>query len=302
MSGSDLYLLLIAYSFDTIYSKCKNKATIEDQYRGRLSFMSNSHAAPLYDHIGVHYDATRRADPFLTERLAHNLRPHPGGRYLDIACGTGNYTVALAEGPGAWHGLDLSSGMLQSAVLKGAGVFLFRGDAAALPFRDDSFDGAICTMALHHLAALPPVFCEASRVICAGRLVIFTSTAEQMEGYWLNEYFPIAMSRSSAQMPSLDLVLDSLAEAGFSVGPIETYDVRPDLQDFFLYSGKHRPELYLSEEVRRGVSTFSTQTDSGELETGCRRLREDIASGRINEVVERYRNEGGDYAFIVASK
>ena len=264
--------------------------------------MSNSNAVPLYDNIGVHYDATRRADPFLAKRLAHHLRPHAGGRFLDIACGTGNYSVAMAQGPGSWHGLDLSSGMLRSAHHKPGDVCYVQADAAFVPFKDGCFDGATCTMALHHLPVLYPVFCEAYRVIAAGRLVIFTSTAEQMRGYWLNEYFPIAMGRSIAQMPALRLVLDSLTGAGFAVAATEAYDVRPDLQDTFLYAGKFRPQLYLDAEMRRGISTFSTQADPEELETGCHRLERDIESGRFNAIAERYRSNDGDYLFVAASK
>lgn len=262
--------------------------------------MSDSHAVPLYDNIGVNYDATRRADPFLAGRLVHHLRPYSGGRFLDLACGTGNYTVAMAEESGSWHGLDLSSGMLQTALGKGGNIQLCQGNAPALPYKNDSFAGAICTMALHHLASLLPVFQEIFRVIARGRLVIFTSTAEQMRGYWLNEYFPVAMARSTTQMPSLEVVLESLIGAGFTLECTEKYDVRPDLQDLFLYAGKHRPEFYLDEEMRRGISTFSTLSDPEELAAGCQRLRRDMASGRIMEVTKSYRNDGGDYIFAVA--
>ncbi|MDE2842075.1 MAG: class I SAM-dependent methyltransferase [Chloroflexota bacterium] len=264
--------------------------------------MSSARSAPLYDNIGVHYDSTRRADPHLTERLAHNLALRPGGRYLDIACGTGNYTHALAEKGGDWYGVDVSSGMLRRAQAKGANVGFLLGDAAALPFRDGSFDGAICTMALHHLPRLEPVYSEIRRLLRGGKLVMFTSTAEQMAGYWLNEYFPIAMQRSTAQMPSQATILEALAAADLSVDRQELYDVREDLEDLFLYAGKRRPELYLSATIRRGISTFSTVAEPAELEAGTLRLARDISSGKIKEVAQRYANQGGDYMFIVASR
>ncbi len=264
--------------------------------------MSSSNAAPLYDNIGVNYDVTRRADPYLTERLARHVGLQNGRRYLDIACGTGNYTAQLAARGGCWYGLDLSSGMLRSARSKSRDIHLVWGDAAAFPFADLSFDGAACTMALHHLPDLMPVFCETHRVLRQGRLAIFTSTCEQLDNYWLNEYFPIAMERSAAQMPPTDSVLGALNESGFTLTHMENYYVRPDLQDLFLYAGKHRPELYLSDTIRRGISTFSTLADQAELEEGCARLQRDIESGSIRQVTEKYRNNGGDYVFIVASK
>ena len=264
--------------------------------------MSNYHAKPLYDNIGANYDATRRADPYLAQRLAHYLEIRPRGSYLDIACGTGNYAGVLTEQAGDWHGLDLSRGMLTMARHKDSAIRLVQGEAAFLPFGDGSFDGALCTMALHHMAELAPVFREAFRVLRPGRLVIFTSTGEQVANYWLNEYFPIAMERSANQMPLASSVMAALNEANFALTNIEHYYVRPDLQDLFLYAGKHRPEIYLSDAIRRGISTFSTLADPGELEQGCARLQRDIESGFIHEVAARYRNHGGDYVFFVASK
>ena len=264
--------------------------------------MSEAPNAPLYDSIGRNYDATRRADPHLTERLAHHLGPEDSLQYLDIASGTGNYTTALAERGGRWHGVDLSLGMLRSATRKNPRVRYFQADSAALPFRDLSFDGAICTMALHHFPDLLPVFREAGRVLRQGRLVIFTGTSEQMKGYWLNEYFPIAMARSTVQMPDFESITVALRRAGFTSVIAEPYEVRADLQDLFLYAGKHRPELYLSDLVRRGISTFSTLADQDELAAGCARLQQDIASGRIGEVMDRFKNEDGDYMLVVASK
>lgn len=133
--------------------------------------MAHTGSAPLYDNIGIHYDATRRPDPYIADRLAHHLlldQSAAGDRFIDIACGTGNYTTALASKRGRWHGLDLSAQMLRSARQKSGDISLYLADAVALPFQDRSFDGALCTLALHHFAVLPPVFREAYRVIDRG--------------------------------------------------------------------------------------------------------------------------------------
>ena len=116
--------------------------------------------------------------------------------------------------------------------------------------------------------------------------MIFTATPEQMKGYWLNEYFPVAMAKSMEQMPEPELVQDSLTAAGFRVTFTEAYEVLPDLQDFFLYSGKHHPEMYLSETVRKGISTFASLAEPVEVISGCARLRADIESGRIDQVMK----------------
>ena len=264
--------------------------------------MTSPGSGSLYDRIGIGYDTTRRPDPYIVGRLAWHLELAPGGRYLDIACGTGNYTCALAAKGGSWNGLDTSGGMVRSAQEKNRGIPWFLGDVASLPFRDRTFAGGMCTLAIHHFPALLSVFQEMHRVLGRGRFVIFTATREQMRGYWLNEYFAEAMARSVEQMPSLDLVLESLTEAGFQVAYTEPYGIQLGLRDFFRYSGKHNPEMYLSPAVRQGISTFASLADPGEVAAGCVRLRSDIASGRIDEVREGYRHSGGDYLFVVAAK
>lgn len=76
----------------------------------------------LYDRIGVGYDTTRRADPYLTDRLAELLGVRADATYLDVACGTGNYTTALSGRGGRWFGVDRSGTMLATARTKGARV------------------------------------------------------------------------------------------------------------------------------------------------------------------------------------
>ena len=49
---------------------------------------------PIYNRIGAGYDATRRADPYIAGKLDSYLSTKDGLSYLDVACGTGNYTVA----------------------------------------------------------------------------------------------------------------------------------------------------------------------------------------------------------------
>lgn len=69
----------------------------------------------LYDNIGSGYNLTRQADPFLTERLIHHLKPELNQVYLDIGCGTGNYTIAIAQNGFSFWGIDPSEQMLDIA-------------------------------------------------------------------------------------------------------------------------------------------------------------------------------------------
>jgi hypothetical protein len=124
-----------------------------------------------------------------------------------------------------------------------------------------------------------------------------------MQGYWLNEYFPEAMKKSIAQMPGKNEIKKSLEKAGFNTIEFETYEIKEDLEDFFLYSGKNDPEIYLNPGVRGNISTFASLADSGEIEQGCTSLDADIRSGRIHDTIDSYRTkDDGDYVFVIAQQ
>ena len=265
--------------------------------------MSRQETSPiLYDRIGTDYDVTRHADPYLVGRLLQHLNIQSAGEFLDVACGTGNYTIAVAQAGIRMHGIDQSRRMIAAARGKSRAVAWHLGNVEALPFADGTFAGAMCTLAIHHFRALLPAFQEVFRVLAKGRFVLFTSTAEQMRGYWLNKYFPTAMTRSMAQMPSVKAIVDALQQSGFEEITTDPYEVRRDLQDLFLYGGKHRPEVYLDPHVRAGISTFAALAEPSEVEDGCRGLAQDIQSGRIADVIAAYQHAQGDYLFVVAQK
>jgi SAM-dependent methyltransferase len=225
-----------------------------------------------------------------------------GGALLDLACGTGNYTAAFARAGLAVTGLDRSSLMIAQAQSKAPRLVLCQGDARQLPFRTDAFDGVACCLAVHHFADIAAPFREAFRVLRRGRLVIFTATPRQMTGYWLNEYFPRMMQGASAVMPDFARLRDALEDAGFSVTAYVPWFVPDDLRDHFMYSGKHRPELYLEERYRAGSSGFRLFGDPYEIANGAERLTRDIADGRIGKVIDGYQNDDGDYGWVLAEK
>jgi len=257
----------------------------------------------VYDKIGYAYDTTRKADPEIIRRLYHNLQLGVDSTVIDIGCGTGNYTTALKQYRLTMTGVDISSTMIDNARTKAPDITWVKSDATIFPFEDATFNGAISTLVIHHYEELERPFEEAFRVLEKGRrYVIFTASPEQMKNYWLVEYFPKAMEASWVQMPSVDTVTGALRNVGFSIMGSETFMVQPNLQDFFLYSGKYKPEMYLDSNVRKGISTFSSLALEEEVRKGCQRLRHDIDSGKIYDILSEYSSIDGDYMFIVAQK
>lgn len=257
----------------------------------------------IYDKIGSGYDTTRKADPFILSQLNRYLEIRDNKNYLDVACGTGNYTSEIAKFGGNWFAFDQSQIMLSEAAQKSKVVQWAKCDVEKTSYESSFFDGAICSLAIHHFPNLSKAFQEISRVLKPGsRLVLFTATPEQMNGYWLNEYFPSMMQASCEQMPALITIENAIKNHGLTIESTHPLFITPELQDFFLYSGKQRPDLYLEKLVRDGISSFRNLCQKKELESGLFLLSRDIETGAINDVIERYENDIGDYLFVVISK
>lgn len=259
-------------------------------------------ASPIYNTIGKTYDTTRKADPFIVQKLMHHLQAKAQQKYLDIGCGSGNYTGALAAQGLHMEGIDLSMEMLSKARKKHPNINFHEGDARHLPFLDQSYDGATCILATHHIRDIESAFQEAARVIKHGRFVIFTATPEQCHHYWLKEYFPLMIEQGAEIMSSFEKVEQALLHAGFNTIQADPFFVTPTLQDWFLQAGKYRPEIYLDHSVRAGISSFPLAKNQQEIEQGLKALEADIRSKRIEQVIASYESSLGDYLFVVAEK
>ena len=99
-----------------------------------------------------------------------------GMTVLDLACGSGP-CLDLRRGE-PWIGLDRSKEELDRARSTGR-THLVLGDATALPFPNDSFDAAVCSMALMLVQPLSRVVDEVSRVLRHGATFVF-----MMPGRW----------------------------------------------------------------------------------------------------------------------
>ncbi len=256
-----------------------------------------------YDIIGVNYNSTRKTDPYLFERLHKLLSPSTEGIYLDIGCGTGNYTSAFAKKGYQFIGIDPSEEMLTKAKNQNSNSTWKIGKAENIDLPSESVDGITASLTLHHWQDLDQGFSELNRVLKPnGKIIIFTATPEQMKGYWLNHYFPKMLVDSMIQMPTYDHIETSLKSNNLAIESTEKYFIQPDLQDLFLYSGKHNPKLYFDPSVRHGISSFSSLSNAEEVQKGLERLEKDILSREINNVIKKYENTKGDYLFMIIKK
>jgi SAM-dependent methyltransferase len=100
----------------------------------------------------------------------------PGQRVLDVACGTGALTEAVAErvGPrGAVAGLDANPEMLAVARRKHGAIEWHDGRAESLPFADGSFDAVVSQFGLMFFDDRVAALREMRRVLRpAGRIAV----------------------------------------------------------------------------------------------------------------------------------
>lgn len=256
-----------------------------------------------YDYIGFGYNETRSADPYIAERLLKKLNPKTNRLYLDVGCGTGNYTSTFQDKGYHFIGIDPSEKMLEKAKQKNKQVDWKLGQAENIPLKNESINGIIGSLTIHHWDDLEKSFVELFRVLKPNcRIVIFTSTPKQMEGYWLNHYFPKMLEDSMLQMPSFEDVETAMINSGFFNLETEIYNIKPNLEDLFLYCGKQNPKLYLNPNIRKGISSFSSLANKVEVENGLAQLKKDIENKEIHSIMQSYENNLGDYLFISGEK
>lgn len=155
------------------------------------------------DHDAVTLDQfTRQAAPFAAMpahadadildliRLAARLAP--ASRVLDVACGPGLVSLALALHASHVTGLDVTPAMLDTArdLQRQRGLANLSWDlgrADALPYPDATFDAVVTRWSFHHLLAPAAALAEMVRVCRpGGRVVVadvYTSNPEQAAEY-----------------------------------------------------------------------------------------------------------------------
>jgi demethylmenaquinone methyltransferase / 2-methoxy-6-polyprenyl-1,4-benzoquinol methylase len=142
-----------------------------------------AHVEEMFDRISGVYDLTNLLisgfqEPRWRRRLVHETGLRPGGRALDVACGTGKVTSDLyrAVQPGGTAlGVDFSARMVDRARDRAAGQDGLRyavGDALALPVEDGAFDAATIAFGMRNLSDYRRGFAEMARAVRPGGRVV----------------------------------------------------------------------------------------------------------------------------------
>ena len=145
---------------------------------------SFSRAADSYDSVA---GLQRAIGHELLKRLPPDMAANA---WLDLGCGTGYFSRALAQrfGVGEGAAVDIAEGMLKHAQpLAGAKHFI-AGDAEALPLRSNSRDLIFSSLALQWCGDFARVLAEARRVLQPSGVLAFSSlcvgTLAELRASW----------------------------------------------------------------------------------------------------------------------
>jgi demethylmenaquinone methyltransferase/2-methoxy-6-polyprenyl-1,4-benzoquinol methylase len=135
----------------------------------------------MFAAIAPRYDATNKlltagADEGWRKRAVAELAAPPGGKILDLCCGTGDLAFHLVRTDPSLEvtGADFCAPMLDGARARApredrAGRTSFvEADAMALPFADATFDGATMGFSMRNVVDVAGTLREARRVLKPG--------------------------------------------------------------------------------------------------------------------------------------
>jgi ubiquinone/menaquinone biosynthesis C-methylase UbiE len=180
-----------------------------------------------------------KADIKVEDRFRGALGAAGAGDLLDIACGPGAVTVAIAKGARSVVGLDATDAMLEKARARAKSGGLTNttfqaGDAENLPFETGRFDGIVTRLALHHFANPGTAVNEMFRVLRpGGRVVIVDVTAsEEADKAQLQNAIEILRDPSHIRMMPAAEIDGLVGAAGFQTPQTASWDKAREFEEW----------------------------------------------------------------------
>ncbi|WP_280429582.1 class I SAM-dependent methyltransferase [Nocardia brasiliensis] len=218
----------------------------------------------VYDTTGRTYAATRQPDPRIAAAIDASLAGMAS--IVNIGAGTGSY-----EPGGTVLAVEPSRVMI--AQRPDGTAAAVRATAEQLPVRTGAADAALAVLTIHHWTDLDRGIAEMIRV-ARRRIVILTWDHSVFRQFWLvRDYLPAAAAtdaRLAVPLARLTAQLESCV--------VQPVPVPHDCVDGFGGAYWRRPEAYLDETVRAGISMLAL-TPEPQLRAGLSRLRRDLADG-----------------------
>jgi ubiquinone/menaquinone biosynthesis C-methylase UbiE len=226
------------------------------------------------------YDRSRDHGPEVLALWMDAIARHVGGaavrRILDLGCGTGRFSPALAERFDAEViGVDPSARMLERAreKVRDDRVRYVDGRGEAIPLEPRSVDLVFMSMSFHHFTDQPAAARECRRVLRNGGFVVVrTGTRERISSYPYVPFFPSTPAMIADLLPDVPELREIFETAGFRLVSAEviTQTIAPSWAEY-------------AEKVAAGGDSVIARLAEQELETGLADLR--THASRVTESV-----------------
>src|SRR5579872_1800322 len=232
--------------------------------------------------IPASYDAGRGYSPatlaLWLERISMCAPRGEVSRILDLGCGTGRYSGALADHFNAdVIAIDRSAKMLAEARKKTAlRVRYARASGEALPLRDGSVDMVFMSMVFHHFEDRLRAARECRRVLRDGGVVCLrAATVDRIPTYPYVPFFRRSRAILEAMLQTQECIEAIFSEAGFEVARHEL--VRNEVASSW--------RIY-ADKIAAGADSILAQLSEREFREGMQLLRQHAASAGNASVIE----------------
>lgn len=232
----------------------------------------------VYNSIGKSYNSNRAADNRILNTINDLLGLQTGSVIADIGAGTGNYSNAFADLGYLVKAIEPSEKM-RSQAKPNSNVTWIPGSAESIPLPNNSVNGIIVVLALHHFSSLQRAATEMHRVCPAGPIVIFTFDPREGEKPWFADYFPEIYQQDFITFQPIDIVAETIATNSNRSKIIKSFPLPFDLSDRNMYSAWRKPEKYLDAQFRQNTSGFAL-ADESSVRRGTEKLMDDLHTGK----------------------
>lgn len=230
------------------------------------------------------YDLGRGYDPETLSHWMEIISRSVGERtilnILDLGCGTGRYSAALASTFGATvFGLYPSKTMLAEALKKPQNerVQYLHGRGEEIPLPDSSVDMVFISMAFHHFADRPRVIAECRRVLReSGTVCLRGGTTDELDTYPYVPFFPRTAAIFQQVLHSRKEIEELFKQCGFRTGFYELVTSQVAL---------NWPEY--AEKIMHRADSVLIQLTNDEFQEGMAHLREYASLHPTEPVIEQ---------------
>jgi SAM-dependent methyltransferase len=183
-------------------------------------------------------------------RVIEAARIESGQQVVDVACGTGVLTLAVAKqvgAEGAIVGVDINAGMLKIAREKAPEIEWRQASAEALPLDDESFDCAVSQFGLMYFENQQTALQEMMRVLRPGGIlaVVVWDKLENIPGLaaeeelWQRLFGDEAADEAPYSLGDLEVLQKLFTSAGIPGAKIRTCEgtVRFPSIEAWIYAG-----------------------------------------------------------------